>query len=41
MLNKQMRIAQEIAGILGESIAETKSSFMELKRFMEGENADL
>ncbi|ACB09659.1 [Fe-Fe] hydrogenase large subunit C-terminal domain-containing protein [Thermotoga sp. RQ2] len=41
MMNKQMRIAQEIAGILGESIAETKSSFMELKMFMEGENADL
>ncbi|PLV55711.1 [Fe-Fe] hydrogenase large subunit C-terminal domain-containing protein [Thermotoga sp. SG1] len=41
MLNKQMRIAQEIAGILGESIAETKSSFLELKMFMEGKNADL
>ncbi len=27
MLSKQMRIAQEIAGLLGESIAETKSSF--------------
>lgn len=38
MLRKQMRIAQEIAGILGESIAETKSSFFELKRSLEGEN---
>ncbi|HOK84092.1 MAG TPA: [Fe-Fe] hydrogenase large subunit C-terminal domain-containing protein [Pseudothermotoga sp.] len=35
MLSKQMRIAQEIAGLLGESIAETKSHFVELKRFME------
>jgi len=35
MLSKQMRIAQEIAGLLGESIAETKSHFVGLKRFME------
>ncbi|WP_041081674.1 [Fe-Fe] hydrogenase large subunit C-terminal domain-containing protein [Thermotoga profunda] len=35
MLSKQMRIAQEIAGLLGESIAETKSHFVELRKFME------
>ncbi|WP_286981912.1 (Fe-S)-binding protein [Pseudothermotoga sp.] len=35
MLARQMRIAQEIAGLLGESIAETKSRFVELRKFME------
>lgn len=35
MLSKQMRIAQEIASLLGESIAETKSHFVELRKFME------
>ncbi|ANQ53516.1 ferredoxin [Thermosipho affectus] len=35
VLNKQMLLAQEIAGLLGESIAETKSRFMEFKKFME------
>jgi uncharacterized Fe-S cluster-containing protein len=36
VLDKQMRLAQEIASLLGESIAETKSHFVEFKRFMEG-----
>lgn len=35
VLNKQMLLAQEIASILGESIAETKSHFVEFKRYME------
>ncbi|QTA38534.1 4Fe-4S binding protein [Thermosipho ferrireducens] len=35
VLNKQMLLAQEISGLLGESIAETKSHFMEFKKFME------
>ncbi|ABR30361.1 ferredoxin [Thermosipho melanesiensis] len=35
VLNKQMLLAQEIASLLGESIAETKSHFVEFKKFME------
>jgi iron only hydrogenase large subunit-like protein len=35
VLNKQMLLAQEIAGLLGESIAETKSHFVEFKNYME------
>ncbi|MBB6062640.1 iron only hydrogenase large subunit-like protein [Thermosipho japonicus] len=38
VLNKQMLLAQEIASLLGESIAETKSHFTEFKRYMEEEN---
>jgi hypothetical protein len=30
-----MLLAQEIAGLLGESIAETKSHFVEFKNYME------
>ncbi|MBT1247154.1 MULTISPECIES: [Fe-Fe] hydrogenase large subunit C-terminal domain-containing protein [unclassified Thermosipho (in: thermotogales)] len=41
VLNKQMHLAQEIAGLLGESIAETKTRFMEFKKFMEEENDNL
>lgn len=37
VINKQMLLAQEIASLLGESIAETKSHFIEFKRFIEGE----
>lgn len=38
VLNKQMLLAQEIASLLGETIAETKSHFTEFKRYMEEEN---
>jgi len=41
VLDKQMRLAQEIAGLLGESIAETKSHFVEFKRFMEDDDDNL
>lgn len=41
VINKQMRLAQEIAGILGESVAETKSSFQEFKSFLEKDNVNL
>lgn len=42
VLNEQMKLAQNIAGMLGESIAETKSHFSEFKRqMMEDENVDL
>lgn len=41
VLNNQMKLAQDIASILGESIAETKSHFLEFKKYMGEENADL
>lgn len=41
MLNKQMKTAQEIAGMLGESIAETKSQFINLKKILEEKDARL
>ena len=30
IINKQMQVAQEIAGLLGETTAETKSALLEL-----------
>ncbi len=36
VINKQMRVAQEIAGLLGETTAETKASLLELLKLMEG-----
>jgi len=35
VLSRQMVLAQEIAGLLGESIAEAKSRFMDFRKFME------
>ncbi|OAA29487.1 ferredoxin [Kosmotoga arenicorallina S304] len=35
VLSKQMMLAQEIAGLLGESIAEAKSHFMDFRKFVE------
>ncbi len=41
VLNDQMKLAQDIAGLLGESIAETKSHFLEFKNYMEDDDANL
>lgn len=41
VLNEQMKLAQDIASLLGESIAETKSHFSEFKKFLGEENADM
>ncbi|MFN6991251.1 MAG: [Fe-Fe] hydrogenase large subunit C-terminal domain-containing protein [Fervidobacterium sp.] len=41
VLNNQMKLAQDIASILGESIAETKSHFLEFKKYMGEDHADL
>lgn len=42
VLNNQMKLAQDIASLLGESIAETKARFMEFKKYMIGdENANV
>ncbi len=41
VINRQMLLAQEIASLLGESIAETKSYFARFKEFLKKENADL
>lgn len=35
MLSKQMRVVQEVAGLLGETVAEIKASFVELRRSLE------
>lgn len=37
VIHEQMRIAQEIAGLLGESTSETKATLMELMQIMGGE----
>lgn len=37
VIHEQMRIAQEIAGLLGESTSETKATLLELMEIMEGE----
>ncbi|MGC8903157.1 MAG: [Fe-Fe] hydrogenase large subunit C-terminal domain-containing protein [Fervidobacterium sp.] len=39
VLNNQMKLAQDIASLLGESIAETKAHFLEFKKYM-GEDYD-
>lgn len=41
VLNDQMKLAQDIAGLLGESIAETKSHFLEFKNYMEDDDVNL
>lgn len=41
MLTRQMKTTQEIAGMLGESIAETKSQFLNLKKILEEKDARL
>ncbi|AJC73880.1 ferredoxin [Pseudothermotoga hypogea DSM 11164 = NBRC 106472] len=35
MLSKQMRVVQEVAGLLGETVAEIKASFVELRTSLE------
>ncbi|MFN3699168.1 MAG: (Fe-S)-binding protein, partial [Dictyoglomus sp.] len=40
LINRQMLLAQEIASLLGESIAETKSHFVQFRKVLE-EDADL
>ena len=37
VINKQMRVAQEIASLLGETTAETKVALTKLKHIVEGE----
>lgn len=41
VINRQALLAQEVAGLLGESIAETKSYIVKFKEFLKGGNADL
>ena len=38
VIEKQMRVAQEIAGLLGETTAETKSALIKLKEVVLEEN---
>jgi Iron only hydrogenase large subunit, C-terminal domain len=38
VIEKQMRVAQEIASLLGETTAETKMTLTKLKKVIEGEN---
>ena len=38
VIEKQMRVAQEIASLLGETTAETKMTLTKLKKIVEGEN---
>ncbi|HYH02310.1 MAG TPA: (Fe-S)-binding protein, partial [Bacillota bacterium] len=40
VIHEQMQTAQEIAGLLGESTAETKATLLELIDIMEGESGD-
>jgi len=35
LINRQMLLAQEIASLLGESIAETKSHFAQFRKVLE------
>lgn len=41
IINKQMRVAQDIAGILGETTAETKLILMELRKVISGETGEI
>ncbi|MCY6353748.1 [Fe-Fe] hydrogenase large subunit C-terminal domain-containing protein [Clostridium sp. ZS2-4] len=41
VIEKQMRVAQEIAGVLGETTAETKVILNKLRRIVEGEEDDI
>ena len=38
VINQQMRVAQEIAGLLGETTAETKATLYELLKHLEDKN---
>ena len=38
VIEKQMRVAQEIAGLLGETTAETKAALLKLKKVVFEEN---
>ena len=38
VIEKQMRVAQEIAGLLGETTAETKAALLKLKKVVLEEN---
>lgn len=41
VIEKQMRVAQEIAGLLGETTAETKVTLDKLRRIVAGEEGDI
>lgn len=41
IIQKQMRVAQEIAGVLGETTAETKLILMELRKVISGESGEV
>ena len=41
VINKQMRVAQEIAGLLGETTAETKVALTKLQKIIRGEAGDV
>lgn len=41
VIEKQMRVAQEIAGLLGETTAETKTTLLKLKKIVADEESDL
>ncbi|MDP4146514.1 MAG: hydrogenase, partial [Bacillota bacterium] len=41
VIDKQMRVAQEIASLLGETTAETKVLLTKLKKVVEGEGDEL
>ncbi len=40
VIEKQMRVAQEIAGLLGETTAETKAALLKLKKVVLEESED-
>lgn len=41
VIEKQMRVAQEIAGLLGETTAETKAILTKLKKVVQGEDGEI
>ncbi|MEI6158182.1 MAG: hypothetical protein WCP87_07440, partial [Atribacterota bacterium] len=40
VINNQMRVAQEIAGLLGETTAESKSLLSKLMKILRGEKVE-
>ena len=40
VIKKQMRVAQEIASLLGETTAETKVALLKLKKTLSDENVE-
>ena len=40
VIKKQMRVAQEIASLLGETTAETKVALLKLKKTIQGEGGE-